>query len=89
MWLADLALFFAAIAVDRRLSGRLYTPLTIFAAAWLLPLALRHLNLVDYEPLHPATSLAVYGGFACYLIGHSLMLIAAGRFWRRAEPPIA
>ena len=82
MWLADLALFFAAIAVDRRLSGRLYTPLTIFAAAWLLPLALRHLNLVDYEPLHPATSLAVYGGFACYLIGHSLMLIAAGRFWR-------
>lgn len=82
MWLVDLALFFAAVALDRRLSGRLYTPLTIFAAAWLLPLALRHMNLVDYEPLNPATSLAIYGGFGCYLVGHSLMLIAAGKFWR-------
>lgn len=76
-WLWDLALIVIVLAADRRLTGRTYTPLGIFTVCWLGPLALRHLGLVDYEPMRPALALAVYGGFACFCVGYAIAMAAA------------
>jgi hypothetical protein len=75
-WLWDLALIVIVLALDRRLTGRSYTPLGIFTICWLGPLALRHLGLVDYEPMGPALAIAVYGGFACFCIGYAIVMMA-------------
>lgn len=75
-WIADLMLLLVVLAIDRRLSGRAYTPLAIFAVCWLGPLALFHLKLVDYEPMRPAIALAIYGGFFCFWIGYSIVVMA-------------
>jgi len=76
IFLADLALLGAALWMDRRLTGRLYTPLALFAVCWLGPLALHDLRLVDYEPLKPALAVAVYGAFACFALGYAAVLLA-------------
>lgn len=80
-WLLDLALMTLVLVADRRLTGRSYTPLGIFTVCWLGPLALRHLGLVDYEPMRPSIALAVYGGFLCFCIGYAIVVMAvAPRF---------
>lgn len=81
IWIWDLLLLAAAVYLDRKVSGRRYTPLTLFAAGWLLPLALRHLNLVDYEALRPQILIMIYGGFLAFALGYGLIIICAQRFW--------
>lgn len=75
-FLADLALLGMTLWADRRLTGRTYTPLALFAVCWLGPLALHDLYLVDYEPLKPALALAVYGSFACFALGYAAVMLA-------------
>lgn len=74
--LADLALLGGALWADRRLTGRLYTPLALFAVCWLGPLSLHDLRLIDYEPLKPAIALAVYGSFAAFALGYAAIVLA-------------
>ena len=81
IWVFDLLLLIGVIYLDRRVSGRLYTPLTLFAACWLGPLALRHLNLVDYEALQPRTLVMIYGGFLSFALGYGIIVNIANRFW--------
>lgn len=82
IWIGDLLLLALVVGVDRRVSGRQYSPLSLFAVAWLGPLALRHLGLVDYEPLRGPTLIMVYGGFAAFTLGYALIIMAAIRHWR-------
>jgi hypothetical protein len=76
IWLVDLTLIVAVLAADRRLTGRSYTPLAIFTVGWLGPLALRHLGLIDYEPMKPALAVAYYGGYACFAVGYAVVMLA-------------
>lgn len=77
IWIWDLLLIAVTVSLDRRISGRRYSPLSVFAVSWLGPLALRHLDLVDYEPLNLAAGLMIYGGFLCFALGYTLVLAAA------------
>jgi oligosaccharide repeat unit polymerase len=82
IWIWDLLLLVLVVKVDHLISGRRYTPLTLFAVCWLLPLALRHLNLVEYEAFTAKTFLMVYGGFLSFALGYILVLTVAKRFWK-------
>ena len=81
IWILDMLLLALILTLDRKVSGRMYTPLSLFAACWLGTLALRHLNLVDYEPLDMSAAFLIYGSFASFTLGYLLIIVMGRRFW--------
>ncbi len=81
MWLADVLLWMLIVGLDRMLTGRRFSPLAIFATSWLGTLALRHLNLIDYEPASATMILFFYGSLLAFATGYFLFTLGISRFW--------
>jgi hypothetical protein len=72
------------LLLDRAVSGRRYTPLSLFATAWLGPLALYHLRLVDYAPMQPKGALLLYGSYCTFVLGYLLVVLPYRRAFHAA-----
>lgn len=78
----DVTLWGLTLLLDRAVSGRRYTPLSLFATAWLGPLALYHLRLVDYAPMQPKGALLLYGSYCTFVVGYLLVAMPYRRAFR-------